>query len=136
MQVLVKCLGIQNNALCTIPVTVEGVPGPWTDWICVDTCGETVEYRNRTCLPPDDLEPNCPYTCDFDLFQEVPCFAGCCECKCILFVLGCYAVSNPLDTFKLVWQRQDRYFVQCSKLVLGLSSFSRTQIGTKPKYPL
>ena len=60
---------------------MRGVPSTWSEWECVEECGETSEYRNRTCLPdpsyPADEVELCPPQCD-DLSDERECYAGCC----------------------------------------------------------
>ena len=70
---IIKCI------IHTSIFAAEGTPGPWGDWVCDASCGETVEYRNRTCVAPDDVEEGCGFECDFDLSQTVQCFAGCCD---------------------------------------------------------
>ena len=74
-----------NNFVEMFSSTDEGKLGPWTEWTCVDSCGETTEYRNRTCLPdpyyngdPEECPPECD---EKDLWEEVECDAGCCARK-------------------------------------------------------
>ena len=61
----------------------KGTPSAWGDWECVESCGETIEFRNRTCLEPleIDIPANCTFDCDEKLSEVNECFAGCCVCK-------------------------------------------------------
>ena len=70
---------IANCIIRTSTFAAEGTPGPWGDWVCDASCGETVEYRNRTCVAPDDVEEGCGYDCNFDPSETIACFAGCCD---------------------------------------------------------
>ena len=64
--------------------SVEGELSPWTAWLCVDSCGETIEYRNRTCIPPYNLPDDCEVDCDgAPLYQIHECDAGPCESPCV-----------------------------------------------------
>ena len=57
----------------------EGNWGSWDTWTCVETCGETVEYRNRTCEGNADEEyDDCEVTCEGPPSEEQPCFNECC----------------------------------------------------------
>ena len=66
-------------------VPADGVLSPWSDWMCLESCGDTVEFRNRTCDAPDDLVPGCPFDCgDALLSEQVECNNGCCDRKLAL----------------------------------------------------
>ena len=54
---------------------------PWTAWLCVDSCGNTKEFRNRTCEEPANLPQDCDFFCDGDDNEVRDCYAGCCEGK-------------------------------------------------------
>jgi hypothetical protein len=53
----------------------------WTTWTCLAECGETTEFRNRTCEasadnpPYGDCEPSCPGSDS----EQNQCDNGCCE---------------------------------------------------------
>ena len=62
-----------------------GILSEWDTWTCVESCGETTEYRNRTC-EADDNYPGDPVMCPPDcseenLGEEQNCYAGCCGSK-------------------------------------------------------
>ena len=59
---------------------VAGNPewGSWTSWECIDTCGVTVEFRNRTCEPDPAVSHPCDVTCPGKASEEIECYAGCC----------------------------------------------------------
>ena len=61
----------------------KGKVSEWSTWECVDSCGYTVEFRNRTCENDPRFEDyeNCLPECDEDLSEEVECDAGCCPRK-------------------------------------------------------
>ena len=63
--------------------TDDGTLTEWSDWTCVESCGDTTEYRNRTCESDDDYPhpEKCPPSCDGQLNEERDCNAGCCGSK-------------------------------------------------------
>ena len=83
----------------------KGTPSAWGDWECVESCGETIEFRNRTCLAPlaIDIPAGCTFDCDEKLYEVNECFAGCCVCKCDLLLNPCILLTFILvEYFVLV----------------------------------
>ena len=63
-------------------VVDNGILSKWTDWLCIDTCGNTTQVRNRTCDPDPDFDQDvddCPPECDEPLTESEECDAGCCK---------------------------------------------------------
>ena len=66
-----------------IIVLDEGDWTEWDQWLCIGSCGNTTEYRNRTCVAKGNKKDDCAHDCgDGEPSEEQECFAGCCDdCK-------------------------------------------------------